>query len=299
MADISFLKIHPNVEVAQDLGESPQAALRITPQIQLLPFDPQPYLQITSGKTNLQVANDYEVYLVRCDTKEEFNVTDHVFIRNYNGQLIIKIAYLPFDFYTNPLYLKIDPGTIVSSGTLYSNKFILTNHNAHLTSRIDYKDRSNIVPSEVIGPKDGLFQSIRLQFYFNNAVSATEVDTYYQITTSQTVNPRVSIKEYKEWSTQLFNSWTYERLARALYMGKCYINQVRNYPIDGLEYNKREGMSNISENQFVTDPDENDTITIIPLIIGDDFQTIPFKASSSQPSSTHFLSSQSTITIPV
>src|SRR5690606_21974132 len=110
LADISFLKLHPNIEVAQDLGESPHAILRYTPQIQLLPFDPQPYVQATSGTLALSVSEDYSVYLVKCDNGFEVDVTDHVYIRNFNGQLIVRIAYLPYDFYTTPVFFRIDRG---------------------------------------------------------------------------------------------------------------------------------------------------------------------------------------------
>ena len=296
----SFLQISTDINKAQDLGESPHATLRLTQQIQLLPFDPQPYLQATNSKVPLSVNNDYSVFLVKCNDLTEVDVTDHVFIRNFESQLVIKLAYLPYDFNTTPVYLKIDRGTTGSAQNIYySNKFLLTRHNESLTSRIDYKERDRIITDPNTETLSGLFQSIRLQFYFDNIVDATDIETYYQITTSQTVTPRVSVKEYYKWKTQLFNGWALSRLAQALYDGRCYINQIRNYIVEGFERAEREGMSNFSENEFLTDPDENDTINIIPLIIGDDWQTIPFLASSDQLASSEFLISQEFITIPL
>lgn len=296
----SFLQISTDINKAQDLGESPHATLRLTQQIQLLPFDPQPYLQATNSKLPLSVNNDYSVFLVKCNDLTEVDVTDHVFIRNFESQLVIKLAYLPYDFNTTPVYLKIDRGTTGSAQNIYySNKFLLTRHNESLTSRIDYKERDRIITDPNTETLSGLFQSIRLQFYFDNLVDATDIETYYQISTSQTVTPRVSVKEYYKWKTQLFNGWALSRLAQALYDGRCYINQVRNYIVEGFERAEREGMSNISENVFLTDPDEYDTLNIIPLIIGDDWQTIPFLASSDQLASSEFLISQEFITIPL
>lgn len=297
----SFLNINPDINKAHDLNESPHAVNRITPQIQLLSYDPQPYTQVTNGTIELSVASNYEVFLVKCNSSVEYDVTEHVQITNYNGQLIVRLAYLPYDFHITPVYLKIKRGAVLGSqGFYYSNKFILTRYNEHLTSRLDYFERDRTIkPEGTIQSESGIMQSIRLQFYFNNLVDATEVETYYQITTSQTVNPRVSIKEYNQWQTQLFNGWALSRLANALYDRRCYINQVRNYIIEGFERAEREAQSNISENTFLTDPDEKDTIHIIPVIIGPDWQTIPFLSSSSQPSSTSFLSSQSTITTPI
>ena len=287
--------------MAQDLGESPHAYFRYNSQIQLLPFDPQPYLQATVGNISLSVLEGYQVFLVKCGSEFEVEVTDHVQITNFEGQLVIRIAYLPYDFYTNPVYFRIKRSSSeLAQPNYYSNKFLVTNHNEHLTSRIDYKERGRAIPSVIESESSKeAFQSIRLQFFFDNTIDATEVETYYQITTSQTVNPRVSVKEYSQWKTQLFNNWTLTRLAKALYDRRCYINQTRNYIVEGLERNEREGMSNISENSFLTDPDENDTINIIPVIIGDDWETIPFLASSDQLSSSDFLSSQEFITISI
>lgn len=295
----SFLQISTDINKAQDLGESPHATLRLTQQIQLLPFDPQPYVQATNSKVSLSVSEDYEVFIVACDGVE-LDVTEHVKITNFDGQLIFRIAYLPKDFNTSPVYFKIDRGSIGSlQNTYYSNKFLVTRHNESLTSRIDYKERDRIITDPNTETLSGLFQSIRLQFYFDNIVDATDIETYYQISTSQTVTPRVSVKEYYKWKTQLFNGWALSRLAQALYDGRCYINQIRNYIVEGFERAEREGMSNFSENEFLTDPDENDTINIIPLIIGDDWQTIPFLASSDQLASSEFLISQEFITIPL
>ena len=298
LKNTSFLRISTDKDTAQNLGESPQATLRITPQIQLLPFDPQPYLQITTEMTPLSVSNDYTVFIVRCDNDFEVEVTDHVQISAYGSQLRIRIAHLLYDFDTSPVYFRIDRGSTGSiQNNYYSNKFLLTRHNEHLTSRIDYYSKS--VPALTIGLGSQPFLSIRMQFYFSNTIDATEVETYYQISTGQTVNPRISVKEYSQWRTQLFNSWAMSRLAQALYDGRCYINQTRNYPTEGLEISEREGASNISEQIFVTDPDENDTIKIIEVIIGPDFETIPFLSSSDQLSSSDFLISQELITIPL
>ena len=301
MADISFLRLHPDIEVAQDLGESPHARLRITPQIQLLPYDPQPYQQITFSDLPLTFGNDYIAYIVGCANGATVDVTDHIILSApLEGQIVVKIAYLPYDFGNEPVYLRIDRyGDGLKN--YYSNKFLVTANNAELTSRIDYVNRGLFIPgfaNRGSEPAPIFFQSIRLQFYFDNPVDATEVENYYQISTSQTVNPRVSIKEYRKWKTQLFNGWATKLLAKALYDGKCYINQTRNYIVEGFERTDREGMSNFSEQEFLTDPDDNDKLTIIPLIIGDDWQTIPFLASSDQLASADFLISQEFITIP-
>lgn len=300
MSDISFLRIHPSLEVAQDLQESPAARIRYTSQIQFLPFDPQPYLQVTASDLTLSVGPDYKVYIVDCHGIET-EVTAHVLLRDdlVPGQLVIKLSYLPRDFGTQPVYLKIDRyGNGIKK--YFSNLFLITSHNAHLTSRLDYLSRTRNIPQVNIASSFSYrFQSVRLQFYFDQVVDATEVETYYQITRSQTKTPRISVNELSQWKTLPINGWTLTRLARALYAGKCYINQTRNYITEGLERNKREGMSNISETEFLTAPDDTDRISIITEYIGPQWSTQAFLASSGQLARSGFLSSQSTITIPI
>lgn len=282
------------------MNESPGATIRYSPHVQFLPKDPQPYLQVTSSPIPLSIGAGYKVYAVRCSDKKELEITPHVILSKLGTQLLLKFVYLPYDFGPMPVYLKIDRyGDGVKK--YYSNKFLITGHNRHLTARIDYTDNENRIPFPVGITRVNAqqFQSARLRFYFSDIVDATDVDVYYQITRSQSINSRISIKEYNKWRTQPMNHWTLTRLARALYKGHCYIDQVRNYIVEGLERNEREGQSNISENEFLTDPDNSDTIDILQEIIGDGWQRVPFLSSSPQRSSTAFLSSQSQISIPI
>lgn len=297
--DISFFRLARSQEKAQSFGESPHASLRYTPQIQLVPRDSKPYFQVLNALENIDIQSGYKVYIVDCNSKKQVECTDHVLITTDNeGRIKVRIAFLLWDFSQVPVFFKIDVDGFATK-FVYTNKFLLTDENADLTSRIDYVDkRLNKQELGTFQTKDIFYQSIRLQFYFNNFISATEIDTYYQISTSQNVNPRISIKEYSEWVTQLFNAYTFKRLTRALYSGVCYINQYRNYPAESIEYTPREGMSNISENTFITDQDNNDFLNIFDLIILPDYIQAPFLASSSQLASTSFLISQSTISIP-
>lgn len=299
---IDFIKLHPRIEEAQNLNESPLATLRYTPQIQLIPFDPLPYIQVTASKDlNLTFGSDYRVFLVRCRDGFEVEVTDHVLLTqvqvNNRYQIKMRIAYLLQDFSTDPVYFKIDRFGDVEffkNKYYYSNKFLVTGYKKELTSRIDYYNPLNIGTGE----RSPRLESINLQFYFNNHIDATDIETYYQITRNQNVNTRVLVKEFSEWQTQIFNAWTYKRLSRAFYLGqRCYINQVRNYPVDGLDYKPREGHTNVSEMQFITDPDEEDFYGITPVIINPELVTIPYLSSSIELSSNSFLSSQTEITI--
>lgn len=263
--------------------------------IQLLTKDPQPYIQAFKGS----VSSNYKAYLVDY-SGNKYDVTDHIKIRNGdNGIMAIKIIYLPYDFGLMPVRLKIDRfGGGIADGIpyYYTDYFLLTRQNEKYTSRIDYVEKDVSIPSFGLGMQDAItYQSIRLQFYKNNLVDSTDVETYYQITRSQTINQRISIKLYVQWKTLPISEVVLSKLAKALYDGRCYINQVRNYIVEGLTREEREGMSNISENMFLTDPDEKDTIHIIPEIIDPEWITAPFLASSDRLASSDYLISQETV----
>lgn len=301
MSDISFLTLFSSLEAAKDLGESPQAYNRYSTQIQLLPDSKNPYVQVTSSPFSLSVVEgSYKVYLVSCENDEEIDVTSNVtlteFAENSITQIKIKISSLCADYGTSTVYLKVDRA---GDGTryYYSNLFLITNENAELTARIDYLDHTRSIPnSDVYDETYGVLQSIRLQFYYNNHISKADLDVYYEISTGQNVNPRILQKEYAQWQTQPFNAYHYKRLERAFYGGKCYINQIRNYPVEAFEPPPREGHTNISEMTFITDPNELDKINLriedVDCPHNDDVGNIDFLASSALLSSTGLLSSQ-------
>lgn len=259
MPDYSFIRFAPTTAKAWDLDESPEVKHQYYGQVHLKPLDRQPYRQVTNSDIPLIVGN-YSAYLVdRCGN--ETDVTDNVIIENYTyngiGQLKVKLSYLP-DMGGELVYLKIDR---YDNGTkfYYSNKFLCTAEGIEYTSRLDYIERDRTI----IGDNSKQYiQSIRLQFYKHNFVSRTEIDTYYQITRGLHVNPRALEKELVEWKTQPFDGWTMKRLIRAM-LGVCYINQYRSYLFEAPEYNKRELESNISENLFITDINQEDYLVVV------------------------------------
>lgn len=260
--------------------------------VQLLTKDPKPYTQVVKGNAPL----DYRVYIVDCE-EVEYDVTDHVQIRNWGDNMIMKIMYLPYDFATSPVRFKIDSDT-VDMEPMLSSFFLLTRYRQEFTSRIDYVQRGVDFSRRGVMESSGRpFQSIQLQMYRNNFVDGTEVETYYQITRSQTINERISIKEYLQYATLPITELALSKLAEALYDGMCYIDQVRSYIVEGLDRTEREGLSNISENTFLVDPDDKDIIHIGEIIIEDGKVTVPFLSSSTELSSSEHLSSSYEITI--
>jgi len=251
--DYSFIRLKNSKEKAFDLSDSPIIKHEYVGQVQLLPFDTQPYLQITNSDDPI-VIEDFQVFVVDC-FDNEFEITDNVFIYPFiNSKGIAQIAFeiinIQKDFGTQPVYLRFDQ---LNGESFYSNQILITEEEKELTTRIDYTSKCNVYGIEY--EVASFYQSIRVQVYFNTYVSQDEIDVYYQISASQNVNTRANISDLQEWITREFNGFTYKRLKRALYQ-ECYFNLVRVYATEGLEFEPREEEANISQSRFLIDPDE-------------------------------------------
>lgn len=303
--DISFLWFKETKEEAWSQEVSPVVENTFRGQLHLLPFDPQPYLQITDSPVSLQINNDANVFLLDCND-EKVNINNHVDLRSItdeNGikQIYIRLKYLPLDYGANLVCLKIESTIGLASYNYYSNPFLLTSLDYEKTSRVDYRVNRNYTENEVVPDAisyPNLYQSARLSFYFNNYIEATEIESYYLITRSQDVVSNVNENEHSEWVFEWADGWHWKRLAKALFRTPCYLNLERNYPVDGMELTPREGNSNVSESTFVTAPNPSDKINIIPIIIDPSITFVPFLASSSALSSASYLVSQSEIPEP-
>jgi hypothetical protein len=297
--DISFLWFKPTLAEAWNQNASPVVDLMYRGQLHLLPFDPQPYIQITDSPISLQIQNDSNVYLLDC-TGEELEINNHVDLQSItdtNGikQIYIRLKYLPVDYGMNLVCLKIVSVEDTETNTYYSNPFLLTSLGWDRTSRVDYRVTRNYADPSTETIYTNLYQGVRLSFYYNRHVDATELDTYYQISKSQDVIANVNENDRIEWMWEKADSWHWVRLSKALYRSPCYINQERNYPSEGLELQSRDGDTNVSESAFITSPNPSDRINIIEIIIDPDIDFVPFLASSSALVSASYLVSQSEI----
>lgn len=300
--DISFLWFKSTLAEAWNQNASPVIDMMFRGQLHLLPFDPQPYLQITDSPVSFTNVTNPDVFILDCNG-EELNINDHVdiaAITDSNGikQLFIRLKYLPADYGMNLVCLKLVNPIAEPKYTYYSNPFLLTSLDYHRTSRVDYRVIRSYTDPSSDTIYSNLYQGVRLSFYYNRHVDATELDNYYQITREQNVISNVNEDDRIEWIFERADAWHWIRLSKALYRSACYINQTRNYPSEGLELQPREGDTNFSESSFITDPNPSDTINIIEIIIDPDIPFVPFLASSSALSSASYLVSQSEIPEP-
>lgn len=257
--DFSFIRLRDNLGDAHNTGDSPANTHRYVGQVQLLPFNKTPYLQITNVPGGIEL-EDIQVFAVDC-AGNETEISDAFYFlpftaHNGSAQLVIEIIDIPFDFGNTPVYLKFVQAL---EKEYYSNWILITDNEKNLTSRFDYKNTSNFwgISYEIAD----YYQSIQLRCYFDDYVSKDELDTYYQISRNQNVNTRALVADINQYRFEFLDGWTAKRLKRALYGDYCYINSVRSYPDEALEKEARAGLSNISENTFTVDPDETDIFT--------------------------------------
>lgn len=267
MLDYSFIRLNTDLEKALELQESPIVSHYYYGQVQLKPLDPKPYFQTTNNSEGVTLGSNVQAFLVNCSDQEE-EITAHFEYENLIdadniSQIIFRLAYLPTDYYGELVYLKITSST----NTYYSNRFSVSSIDTDLTSRIDYYDPRNLSASATDPIFTNTLEAVRIGFYFFNHIDQDELKVNYQITTSQNVTSRVDVADLKQWIFPMADSWTWRRLKRSFYNGRCYVDFTRNYPTEAFEYEGREERSNINENYFTTDPNENDTITVDDVII--------------------------------
>ena len=290
MDDFSFLWLKTSKAVAWAQTLSPVVQLNYRGQLHYKPLDPKPYVQVTRSKESITIdENDYDVYLLDCNN-EQYEINDHVDITIYVDafgiqQAYIRLKYLPLDYGTNLVCLKIR-GTYNSKVRwYYSNPFLLTGYNSYKTTRIDYIETRDFT-------LEPIYNSARLSFYKNDYVASTEMDVYYQLATSQNVISKVNKDRRLEWVAEDFDPWHYIRLEEALYNSPCYFDFIRNYPAEALKFEPRMGDTGVSENRFITDPNEKDVINIPSIIIDIEPEPVPMLASTDVIASTSQLVSE-------
>lgn len=295
-SDLSFLWLKPTKALAWAQMLSVVMDKPYRGQLHLIPKDPKPYIQITQSPTSISFnPENYNVFLLDCND-EKFNINEHVDLIPYVddagiSQLYIRLKYLPLDYGMNLVCLKIETSIGLNVFDWYSNPFLLTGLNALLTTRIDYLETRDYSLSPT-------FNSVRIRMHKDNYVSATDLTTYYQITKSQSVISRVDKKRHLKWSCERMDSWHWIRLEEALYNSRCYLNFIRNYPAEALEFEPRLGDTNMNEQFFLTDPNERDVINIPSIIIEPDIEYVPMLASTDVLASTDQITSEIETPVP-
>jgi len=257
MIDYSFIRLKPTLNEALDIGDCPLSQFIYYNQIHLLPNEN--YLQITNIKNGIAFDNDYKAEIVDCSDNILADITQNVGIYEFidkNGvnQISFELAKLGVDFGFQAVSLKLSHTT--SDAVFYSNPFVITSEFEYETTRYDYKSYGYF--NGISYDKVPFTQSIRLNFWFDNVESQTEVSDYYQITNGNTVSTRALYKQLEKFKSEYLNRFTYERANVLLIHDVIYSNSTRITNKPQIKNNDRLGYSNIFESSFSCFKDYND-----------------------------------------
>jgi hypothetical protein len=262
--DYSFIRIRDNFNDAIDTNYSPAADLGYAGYaIQLKPDEP--IVQISNSPVNITLQT-FEVHILNLCQEALEDVTQNFFITPFtdtNGISQIVWEWLnTSEYYGQVVVLRF---TDTGSGDFYyTNPFLTTDINSDLTTRFDYRSSDFHYGTQYDRAGNNLegtifYQSIRLKAYYNNKVNDSERQEYHQISTDVTISAR-NIKKWKErYILDAWDDFTIERLEILVTNDEVYLDTVRSFSSDPIDFVEREGDSDMSEKEFLSNKDYTQT----------------------------------------
>lgn len=254
MVDYSFIRFKDNAEEAKNIGNPIVANPLYNDFIMLSPYET--YRQISNFDKGVFIDSNKIELIDDCGNvlKDISGYFQYEEIEIRSGFRQIKFELLPIgeDFGNTNLQIKITGERI----TYYSNPFMITDSQRHLTSYFEYKNYCDFmgIPYE----KAQVSQSIRLKCYFDIPVSNNEFKDSYQIGEHRTISAKPFIKEFEKFQVDEIDTFTFKRLAVLLAHDIIYINSVRMTNKAAIKSKEREGNSNFFQTSFTAALDYND-----------------------------------------
>mgnify|MGYP006323095555 CR=1 FL=1 len=269
---MSFIKLKRTLKEALNTGASPSVNIWNFTQVALNPNEQ--YLQYSDVSGGVDFDGNYTVHICKCDGTELLDITSKVAILEMvvDGltQFAFEIAPLRVSYYT-PVLLKFKHG--VSDLTLYSNRFIVKNDSK--TTRIDYLDYTRPI---------NLYQSIRLNMYFDREDADSEITEYTQINGNK-VSGRAIKTDLEIYKFDFLDGFTFKNLNNLLTTPIVYFNSKRVTNKQILNSVARDGDTNYWSQEIIVPIDSNDTFTdtyqIFPNFEAIEFIPFGFNTSAS------------------
>lgn len=257
MIDYSFLRLRDNISDAIDMGDSPVVTHFYYSPIQLIPT--KSYLQITNYENGISLDSDCEVFVVDCNDNVLADVTENVFIEEFNdnnghNQCKIEIVNLGVDFYRQAVLLKFD--MLASDAVYYSVPMNITSYQEEQTTFFKYRNYDDFMG---IGYTNAnVYQSISVSMYFDIPIDETETEDYFQISRNNTISARALHKVFEQYAIDKINRFTFDRLNVLFKHEVIYCDNVRvtNKPV--VTSSERLGDTNYFETNVVLAKNYND-----------------------------------------
>lgn len=218
--------------------------------IQLLPNNPNKYIQVTNTPTGIHLTDWIVKVMSMCDEElgdisTSFLVED-VQVNSDNGdaQILWSLKNIPIDFGFELIYLQVSQAL---GETFYSQPFKITEIDSEKTCQINYKYRE---VDEI--------QSIGFNAWFCEEDFLQDLTTYYEISTQSWVSASVEQGKVEYWRTEKMDKSILIKLKSILGLPYVYINNVRASLKEAPEIPKKQARENYASMEFLVNFHDND-----------------------------------------
>lgn len=217
--------------------------------VQILPNNTAKYMQVTDTPNGIDL-EDWSVNVVDLCKGTNTDVTDYFFVdlltNDLDGapQLYWSLTNVPFDFGYRLVYLEI---TQLAGETFYSTPFMLTNIESEKTTQFHYKDSN-----------ENIFQSISLQTWFEEEDKKTELTTYYEVSTKNTVSQAIKTSKLEKFRTELMPKSVVILLTYILESPVLYVNYTRCSLFEAVDLPEKTSQENFIEASYILSPNYKD-----------------------------------------
>lgn len=235
--------------------------------VQLLPNNTAKYIQVTQTPYGIDL-EDWQVNIVDLCRGTKTDVTDYFFVDSLTNdddgspQLFWSLTNVPFDFGYRLVYLEIEQAV---GELFYSTPFLLTNIESEKTTQFHYKDS-----------KDDVYQSIGIQTWFDEEDKKTELTTYYEVSTRNTVSQAIKTSKLERFRTELMPKSVLIALTYLLESPVLYVNYIRCSLYEALDLPEKTAQENFIEASYVLSPNYNDTFFGLADYNGIDYGTLDY-----------------------
>jgi len=221
--------------------------------VHLLPNNLIPYKQVTDTPNGINLEDWTVNAVVLCDESKRTNITSSFLVEyltnslNGNPQLIWSLKNVPFDFGYKLIYLEIEQ----ANGELfYSQPFLLTDVNSEKTTMFHYKEK-----------KRDKYQCIGFQTWYRQPARQTELTSYYETSTRNTVTQAVKVSKLEKYSSEEMAMHQLIKLNDVLEAPYLYANLIRASLFEAVKIPDSVQQENWGFIDFLLSPNENDKFT--------------------------------------
>ncbi len=257
-----FINLYRTKEEAFYFKNSPINSQYIFRGIQLFPNNPAKYIQVTNTPNGIDL-EDWTVKVVDLCTGIKTDITPYFFVDSLTNdldgapQFYWSLTNVPFDFGYTLIYLEISE---VLGEFFYSTPFLLTDISKERVSQFHYKES-----------KEEVYQSIGIQSWFDQEDKKTELTTYYELSTRNTVSKAIKTSFLEVFRTELMPKSILINLTYLLESPVCYINYIRSHLYEAIDLPKKVSQENFAQIEFTISPNYKDNFFGLPDYNGIDY----------------------------